>query len=140
MPRGGRRLGAGAPRGNLNALKHGLRSRQFAQLGAILASSPAARQSLLALAERHRLKQRRADELAAHILSQVLQRGLKRGRDRLIVLPPVDVRRSIKRDAAPAASAQSGPRARTENGPPNNQTAGAGSAGQTAGQYERSLD
>jgi len=140
VPRGGRRLGAGAPRGNLNALKHGLRSKQFAQLGAILASSPAARQSLLALAERHRLKQRRADELAAYILSQVLQRGLKRGRNRLIVLPPVDDRRSIKRNAAPAASAPSGPAAKTENAPPNNQTADAAPAGQTAGKYERRLD
>ena len=29
MPRGGRRPGAGAPRGNLNAMKHGARSRQM---------------------------------------------------------------------------------------------------------------
>ena len=28
MPRGGRRPGAGAPRGNLNAVKHGLESIQ----------------------------------------------------------------------------------------------------------------
>jgi hypothetical protein len=29
MPRGGRRPGAGAPRGNLNAVKHGLESLQI---------------------------------------------------------------------------------------------------------------
>jgi hypothetical protein len=32
MPRGGRRPGAGAPRDNLNALKHGRRSRQLRAL------------------------------------------------------------------------------------------------------------
>ncbi len=138
--RGGRRLGSGAPRGNLNALKHGLRSKQFAQLGAILASSPAARQSLLALAERHRLKQRRADELAAYILSQVLQRGLKRGRDRLIVLPPEPERRSIKRNAVPAASAPSGPPRHNRKRAPDNQTADTESARQSAAGYGKELD
>ena len=32
MPRGGKRPGAGAPRGNLNALKHGERSRTWLEL------------------------------------------------------------------------------------------------------------
>ena len=95
MPRGGRRPGAGAPKGNLNALKHGSYSRQFAQLGALLAASPAARESLLRLLTRHEAHGRKADELAAHILSQVIARGLKRGRDRLILLPPVDDADSI---------------------------------------------
>lgn len=31
MPRGGKRLGAGAPRGNLNRVKHGQRSRIVAR-------------------------------------------------------------------------------------------------------------
>ena len=43
---GGRRPGAGAPKGNLNGLNHGLRSRQFAAIGAArrgdLSSGPAA--------------------------------------------------------------------------------------------------
>jgi hypothetical protein len=95
MPRGGRRPGAGAPRGNLNALKHGTYSRQFARLGAILATSPAARESLLRLAGRHQARGRKADELATYILSQIIARGLKRGRDRLILLPPVDDAASI---------------------------------------------
>ncbi len=50
--RGGRRPGAGAPPGNLNALKHGRRSAQFAQLGALLATLPDASQALLAIARR----------------------------------------------------------------------------------------
>ena len=89
MPRGGRRKGAGAPKGNLNALKHGTYSRQFARLGAILAASPAARESLLHLLARQEARGRKADELATYILGQVISRGLQRGRDRLILLPPL---------------------------------------------------
>src|SRR3990172_8639067 len=63
MPRGGKRPGAGAPRGNMNALKHGERSKQFARIGALIAASPAAREALLILADRHQATQRKADEL-----------------------------------------------------------------------------
>ncbi len=87
MARGGPRPGAGAPRGNLNALKHGAYSRQFASLGAAVAASPAARQTLLRLVARDAARGRKADELASHILAQVIVRGLKRGRDRLVLLP-----------------------------------------------------
>lgn len=38
--RGGKRAGAGAPQGNLNALKHGGRSRQFDQVLERLANDP----------------------------------------------------------------------------------------------------
>jgi hypothetical protein len=98
MPRGGRRPRAGAPKGNLNALKHGTYSRQFARLGALLAASPAAREVLLRLVDRHQGRGRKADELAAYILSQIIARGLKRGRDRLILLPPVDDADSINQN------------------------------------------
>ncbi len=47
--RGGRRPGAGGKPGNLNALKHGRRSAQFAHLGLILATIPETRQALLHL-------------------------------------------------------------------------------------------
>ena len=94
--RGGRRPGAGAPKGNMNALKHGAYSRQYARLGALLAASPVAREALLRLADRHEVRGRKADELASLILSQVIVRGLRRGRDRLILLPPVDDADSIK--------------------------------------------
>jgi hypothetical protein len=99
MPRGGRRPGAGAPKGNFNALKHGTYSRQFARLGALIAASPAARESLLRLADRHQARGRKADELATYILSQIIARGLKRGLDRLILLPPVDDADSISQNA-----------------------------------------
>jgi len=68
-PRGGRRPGAGAPRGNLNALKHGRRSRQFAEIGAIIAADPRASATLLALAGRRHAKRRRAEEVAATLVA-----------------------------------------------------------------------
>jgi len=79
--RGGRRPGAGAPRGNLNGLKHGLRSRQMAQLGLLFATEPKTREALLALAQRHQLKQQKAKEVAALLLTKVIQRGLRVGDD-----------------------------------------------------------
>ena len=70
-PRGGRRPGAGAPRGNLNALKHGRRSSQFAAIGAILSADPRIRDSLLALARRHDMKNARSLEVAAELFVQL---------------------------------------------------------------------
>ena len=52
MSRGGSRPGAGAPRGNVNALKHGLHSRQLRQAVAELARSPAFRAVLARFAQR----------------------------------------------------------------------------------------
>lgn len=75
MPRGGRRPGAGAPRGNMNALKHGSYSRQFATVGALLASNPTVREALLAIADRHSLRQRKADEVAALLLTRLFERA-----------------------------------------------------------------
>ena len=73
--RGGRRPGAGGKPGNLNALKHGLRSAQFAHLGLILATIPEARQALLHLAARHRLKQRKAEQVAVLLLNTMMERA-----------------------------------------------------------------
>ena len=70
-PRGGRRPGAGAPRGNLNALKHGRRSRQFAEIGAILAADP---RTVAVLLEHSRLKankDRRAVQVAASLAANI---------------------------------------------------------------------
>jgi uncharacterized protein YjcR len=54
MTRGGPRPGAGAPRGNLNALKTGAYSRQLpAAIGALLAV-PATRRAMLALLQQKR--------------------------------------------------------------------------------------
>lgn len=63
--RGGRRPGAGAPKGNLNALKHGRRSRQFAELGAAIAAVPEAQRTLNAYDKRSNATTRRAEEEAA---------------------------------------------------------------------------
>lgn len=73
--RGGRRPGAGGKPGNLNALKHGRRSAQFAQLGLLLASIPQTRQALLDLARRHQLKQRKAEQVATHLLNAMMERA-----------------------------------------------------------------
>ena len=73
--RGGCRPGAGGKPGNLNALKHGRRSAQFAHLGLILASIPEAQQALLHLATRHRLKQRKAEQVAVLLLNAMMERA-----------------------------------------------------------------
>src|SRR5262245_54334800 len=80
---GGRRLGAGAPKGNMNALKHGRRSARMGRLGMIVATEPAVRDALLSIADRWERKQLKADEVANYILAQVLERGLSRGDERL---------------------------------------------------------
>ena len=49
MPRGGPRHGAGAPRGNLNALKTGAHSRRFRAVIAALLTHPDTRRVLLTL-------------------------------------------------------------------------------------------
>ena len=56
MPRGGRRPGAGAPKGNLNALKTGARSRQLRAVLAALLIEPHTRHVMLQLARRHHLQ------------------------------------------------------------------------------------
>lgn len=50
MPRGGKRPGAGAPRNNLNALKHGRRAKLDLVDAAIRLNMPAARDSRIATA------------------------------------------------------------------------------------------
>ena len=75
MPRGGPRPGAGAPKGNLNALKHGKASRQLKQVSAILAVLP--RPTQTAANRKPRVSKRRKDArmLAAHLLVSVLERA-----------------------------------------------------------------
>ncbi len=58
--RGGRRPGAGAPKGNLNALKNGSRSKQLRILIIALMAFPQTRNALLHFS---RLEQRRLDRL-----------------------------------------------------------------------------
>ncbi len=120
--RGGRRPGAGAPPGNLNALKHGRRSAQFAQLGALLATLPEAREALLALARRHQLKQRRAEDVAALLLQRLLDRAHQIQNARSNVQPPIDERRTIEGTAPGPRHAQYDSPPKRKNTPPINQT------------------
>ncbi len=76
MPRGGRRPGAGAPHGNLNALKHGRDSAYVQALLQALAAHPATREALIRLARRQRAHKREAERTAALILSRLLDRAL----------------------------------------------------------------
>ncbi len=71
--RGGRRPGAGAPKGNLNALKHGANSRQLQQLAIALAIVPEARQGLARLVRRHRRQQAQARNVAVKLLANLLR-------------------------------------------------------------------
>jgi hypothetical protein len=74
---GGRRPGAGAPKGNLNGFKHGLRSRQLAQAAAVLATNPVVRDTLINLGNQAGRQQVRAEELAARFLVNAMTRGVK---------------------------------------------------------------
>lgn len=97
MPRGGRRPGAGAPRGNLNALKHGVHSNQLKALTLALAQLPVFRRYLQRLAAR-RATQRRELATAVQVLASWLlyQRALEKGST---VRLPSPRRRITKRGA-----------------------------------------
>ena len=74
--RGGRRPGAGAPKGNLNALKHGENSRQLQQLALALSLVPDARKALNRLAKRQRRRETRARTVAVTLLANLLRASL----------------------------------------------------------------
>ncbi len=104
--RGGRRPGAGGRPGNLNALKHGRRSAQFAQLGLILATIPETRQALLHLAARHRLKQRKAEQVAVLLLNAMMERARSMAERQTInrneaAAPTPQIRRESARKISP---------------------------------------
>jgi len=76
MPRGGRRPGAGARPGNMNALKHGRNSQLVQTLLAALAAHPTTREALIRMARRQRARRREAERTAAVLLRQLLNRAL----------------------------------------------------------------
>jgi hypothetical protein len=104
--RGGKRPGAGAPKGNMNNLKHGGYSKQFAEVGALLAQDPNIREALLALARKHNLRQRKANEVAALLFTRLFQRAENIAGGRLNLHLPADEHDSIKLAAAQAARRQ----------------------------------
>ncbi len=108
--KGGRRPGAGAPRGNLNALKHGRNSKQFAQLGLLLAANPLTRDVLLDIARRLNLKQQGTLPATAELFSRLYNHAedIAAGRDspgpfrrhlRLKKQPPVHELNSIDQNS-----------------------------------------
>ncbi len=73
MPRGGRRPGAGAPKGNLNGLKHNRYSKQFKGLVETLAAIPEVRDSLKAFSSRKSQRERKAQEQARRLLIRYIK-------------------------------------------------------------------
>jgi len=71
MPRGGKRPGAGARKGNLNGLNMAA-TPVSSPISAQPSAKPAARASLLRMTARDEARGRKADELAALILSQII--------------------------------------------------------------------
>jgi hypothetical protein len=96
MPRGGRRPGAGAPRGNLNALRTGRHSARYKRLLEILSRDPEAIRLLeeITLGDRKRAERKRRgacpepgasrSRRAIRVLNQVLQRMAIDALDRAI--------------------------------------------------------
>jgi hypothetical protein len=72
---GGRRQGAGAPKGNLNGLKHGRFSRRQAELVQLLMENPQTRDSLIALSKRNRARRKQAEEGAGVLLLTLLEKA-----------------------------------------------------------------
>jgi hypothetical protein len=70
---GGRRPGAGAPKGNLNGLKHGRYSRQQALIVQALADIPEARDALINIAKRNRIRRKQAEEGGGIMLVTLLE-------------------------------------------------------------------
>ena len=68
MLRGGKRPGAGAPRGNLNAVKSGRYSRRLRAIARGLGSIPEVRDFLLDFQRRQRREERRAARIARRAL------------------------------------------------------------------------
>ena len=75
MPRGGKRPGAGAPKGNLNALKNGKTSVQFQRLLEILVDDPEAmrlvREIILGNEARKNRQRREAAKIVGHLLDRI---------------------------------------------------------------------
>ena len=71
---GGSRPGAGAPKGSLNALKHGRTSRRQAELLEAIMEIPEAREALIDLANRNRRQRKKAEEGYAVMMTRLLEK------------------------------------------------------------------
>ena len=70
MPRGGRRPGAGAPKGNHNALKTGKYSKRFREAMSNLINTPEFRAILVSYQKR----QIKNQQLADHVVKEAIRR------------------------------------------------------------------
>ena len=71
---GGRRPGAGAPKGNLNGFRHGRNSRRHKQMAEVLAQIPEFQKGLIAISKRRRQRERAAQAGAGAMLAELLGR------------------------------------------------------------------
>jgi hypothetical protein len=71
---GGRRRGAGARKGNLNALKHGRYSRYQRERIEVMLQVPAVREVMINISKRQRAQTRRAEEGAAALMAELVRR------------------------------------------------------------------
>ena len=69
--RGGKRPGAGARKGNLNALKHGRNSQQIEELAQALLSIPSMREVLAAYHRRQQHMERQATKVLRSLLQEL---------------------------------------------------------------------
>ncbi|MEO8457528.1 MAG: hypothetical protein ABI559_06925 [Chloroflexota bacterium] len=82
MTRGGKRPGAGAPKGNLNGLKHGRNSRLVQQFVDLIASEPAAARLLADIQRQNERRAARARNDAQRLLDSLIQRIDHANKDR----------------------------------------------------------
>jgi hypothetical protein len=76
MPRGGKRPGAGAPKGNLNALKTGSRSQQLNIVIEALLASPTVRRVMLKLVQQDIRRNKRLQQAIADAVDSYRQRSI----------------------------------------------------------------
>jgi hypothetical protein len=82
MPRGGRRPGAGAPKGNVNAFKDGKTSRQYRRMLEIVQQDPEMIRLLREVALGNEKRAARRRRYALSVLKQVLERLEQQANDR----------------------------------------------------------
>jgi hypothetical protein len=115
-----KKRGPGAPPGNMNALKHGRNSKQLAELGALLASDPTVRATLLGIGRRKSLKEHKANEVAAHLLTNLLAHADRKARGQLNLNIQTDVLKSIVESGAKIDPHRYAPDEKTQQNPKNN--------------------
>ncbi len=71
---GGRRPGAGAPKGNRNALKHGRYSRYQRAVIETLLEVPETREVMIAISKRQQAQTRRAEQGGAALMSELVRK------------------------------------------------------------------